>query len=97
MAYVKADWEREGRLMKQTRKQRKEGRPKKLRQNPAFSVKSPFDSYLKNIMGNAMVQTALLGCTFEEKTIVATFIPLMLKFIRTVPHKNLDPSLLLKY
>ena|ERR1039458_3193364 len=64
---------------------------KRLTKNPIFGKStSPFDGYLKNILGNAVVQTALLGCTMEEKTLVAAFIPLLLTFIRKVPRKDLE-------
>jgi len=48
----------------------------------AFTPSSLFDDVLGDVAGNVLVYSALLGCSFEEKTIIAALIPLVIPILR---------------
>ena len=43
---------------------------------------SPFGDVLGDAAGNILVYSALLGCSFEEKTMIAALIPLVIPILR---------------
>src|SRR5271170_6272422 len=62
------------------------------REGPAFidnTSQSPFPfDMIADHAGNLLIQQALLGCSFEEKTIIASLIPLVIPILRK--HGTID-------
>ena len=70
----------------------KRPRPSKLpkrdkRKNPAFG-NAGITKMLTDSAGTLMVTAALMGCTFEEKAIIASLIPSALAIIRSAPRAS---------
>ena len=56
-------------------------RPRNKRKNPAFGLPG-LDKMLADTAGNLLVTSALMGASLEEKMLIGSLIPAVLKIIR---------------
>lgn len=59
-------------------------RPRNKRKNPAFGLPG-LDKMLADTAGNLLVTSALMGASLEEKMLIGSLIPAVLKIIRGTP------------
>ena len=59
-------------------------RPRNKRKNPAFGLPG-LDKMLADTAGNLLVTSALMGASLEEKMLIGSLIPVVLKIIRGTP------------
>ena len=98
--------QREAKAREKTPKsRRRRGHHKGLRPNPYVSpfgtekagsvvnYESPFPfEMLADSCGDLLVKQALIGCTFQEKTIIAGLIPLVIPILRKGGQVSVEPQ-----
>ena len=84
-----------------TKRQREQAKPKakkrthkggRKRQNVGFGTLTPFADVTSSL-GTLLVTSAVAGCTFDEKALIAMLIGLVLPTIRSIPRASLADAI----